>query len=41
VNPRAMGTEEEILTVFRRVRDDLREQLIPLLRQRSAGKNVQ
>jgi arsenate reductase len=37
----ATGTEEEILTVFRRVRDDLREQIIPLLRQRSAGKNVQ
>jgi arsenate reductase len=38
---RASGTEEEVLTVFRRVRDDLREQIIPFLRQRSAGKNVQ
>ena len=30
----ATGTEEEILTVFRRVRDDLRGQMIPLLRER-------
>jgi arsenate reductase len=30
----ATGTEKEILTVFRRVRDDLREQLIPLLWER-------
>jgi arsenate reductase len=37
----ATGTEEEILTVFRRVRDDLREQLIPLLKERGEGKNVQ
>lgn len=32
---KATGTEEEILTVFRRVRDDLREQLVPLLREKS------
>jgi arsenate reductase (thioredoxin) len=39
----ATGTEEEIMAVFRRVRDDLREHLVPLLRQKaqqrqSAGK---
>ena len=28
------GSEEEILTEFRRVRDDLRERLVPLLRER-------
>jgi arsenate reductase len=37
----ATGTDEKILTVFRRVRDDLREQLIPLLKERGEGKNVQ
>ena len=31
---KATGTEEGILTVFRRVRDDLRGQLIPLLLER-------
>lgn len=31
---KATGTEEEILTAFRRVRDDLRARLIPLLQQR-------
>ncbi len=31
---KATGTEEEILTEFRRVRDDLRERLGPLLRER-------
>jgi arsenate reductase (thioredoxin) len=31
---KATGTEEEILTVFRRVRDDLRGQLIPLFLER-------
>ena len=31
---RAAGTEEEIMAVFRRVRDDLRQQLIPLLREK-------
>ena len=30
----AAGPEEEIMAIFRRVRDDLREQLIPLLRER-------
>lgn len=29
----ATGTEEEILTVFRRVRDDIRERLVPLLQE--------
>jgi arsenate reductase len=29
------GSEEEILAVFRRVRDDLRERLVPLLRDRA------
>jgi len=31
---KATGTEEEIMTVFRRVRDDLREHLVPLLREK-------
>jgi arsenate reductase len=31
----ATGSEEEILAVFRRVRDDLRERLVPLLRDRA------
>jgi arsenate reductase (thioredoxin) len=31
---RAAGTEEEIMAVFRQVRDDLRQQLIPLLREK-------
>ncbi len=31
---KATGTEEEIMAAFRRVRDDLRGQLIPLLRER-------
>ena len=30
----AAGPEEEIMAVFRRVRDDLRQQLIPLLREK-------
>ncbi len=34
---RATGTEEEILTEFRRVRDDLRAKLIPLLREKLAA----
>ncbi len=34
----ATGTEEEILTVFRRVRDEMRQGLIPLLQERLAGK---
>ena len=29
----ATGTEEEIMAVFRRVRDEMRQQLIPLLRE--------
>ena len=32
---KAAGTEEEIMTVFRRVRDDLREHLVPLLREKA------
>ena len=32
---RAVGTETEILAVFRQVRDQMREQLVPLLRQKS------
>lgn len=38
---RATGTEEEILAAFRQVRDALRDQLVPLLEQKSqktAGK---
>jgi arsenate reductase (thioredoxin) len=34
----ATGTEEEILTVFRRVRDEMRQRLIPLVQERLAGK---
>ena len=30
----ATGTEEEILKVFRRVRDEMRQQIIPLLKER-------
>jgi len=32
---RATGTEEEIMAVFRRVRDDLRGKLVPLLREKA------
>ena len=32
---KAAGTEEEIMTVFRRVRDGLREHLVPLLREKA------
>jgi arsenate reductase len=32
---KATGTEEDIITVFRRVRDDLRERLVPLLREKA------
>jgi arsenate reductase len=35
---RATGTETEILAVFRRVRDEMRHQLVPLLRQKSGMK---
>jgi arsenate reductase len=31
---KATGTEEEILTVFRQVRDDMRTQFMPLLREK-------
>jgi arsenate reductase len=31
---RASGTEEEIMAVFRQVRDALREQLVPLLKEK-------
>lgn len=34
----ATGTEEEILAVFRRVRDDLRERLGDLLREKLKGR---
>ncbi len=32
---KATGTEEEIMVVFRQVRDDLRGQLVPLLRDKA------
>ncbi len=32
----ATGTEEEIMAAFRRVRDDLRKELIPLLKEKVA-----
>jgi arsenate reductase len=37
---RFTGTEEEVITGFRRVRDDMRRQLIPLLKEREEGKNI-
>ena len=36
---KATGSEEEIMAAFRRVRDAMREQLIPLLRENSIGEN--
>ena len=36
---KATGSEAEIMTVFRQVRDALREQLVPLLREKSPRKN--
>ena len=36
---RATGTEEEIIAAFRQVRDALREQLVPLLREKSREKD--
>ena len=43
LNPKALvtppGTEEEIMAAFRQVRDALRDQLMPLLREKSSGKN--
>lgn len=35
---KATGTEEEILAEFRRVRDDLRARLVPLLREKLAKR---
>jgi len=37
---KATGTEEEILTAFRRVRDALRDELIPLLQRKAQAKNI-
>jgi len=36
---KATGTKEEIMAAFRQVRDALREQLVPLLREKSPRKN--
>jgi arsenate reductase len=36
---KAAGTEEEIMAAFRQVRDALREQLVPLLREKFREKN--
>ncbi|OGR26497.1 MAG: arsenate reductase [Desulfobacca sp. RBG_16_60_12] len=36
---KATGTEEEIMAAFRQVRDALRGQLVPLLREKSPRKN--
>ena len=36
---KATGSEEEIMLAFRQVRDALREQLVPLLREKSLRKN--
>jgi arsenate reductase len=35
---KATGAEEEIMAEFRRVRDDMRRQLIPLLKERLAAR---
>jgi arsenate reductase len=35
---RAQGSEAEIMAVFRKVRDEMREQLIPLLEREAAGQ---
>ena len=35
----ATGTEEEIMTVFRQVRDDLRAKLIPLIQEKAVAAN--
>ena len=35
---KATGTEAEIMTEFRRVRDDMREQLVALLKKKAAPK---
>ncbi len=34
---RATGSEEEIMAAFRRVRDEMKEKLLPLLRQEAEG----
>ncbi len=36
---KATGSEEEIMAAFRQVRDALREQLVPLLREKSREKD--
>ncbi len=36
---KATGSEEEIMAVFRQVRDALRQQLVPLLREKSERKD--
>jgi len=36
---KAVGAEAEIMAAFRQVRDDLRKQLVPLLREKSQRKN--
>jgi arsenate reductase len=33
---RAQGTDEEIMAVFRRVRDEMRQKLVPLLEEKAA-----
>jgi arsenate reductase len=35
---KATGSEEEIMAVFRQVRDDMRATLIPLLREKARGR---
>ncbi len=35
---RAAGSEDEIMAVFRRVRDEMRQQLIPLLKEKLPGQ---
>jgi arsenate reductase len=37
---RATGSEDEILTAFRQVRDEMREKLIPLLSQEAEGPKI-
>jgi arsenate reductase len=36
---KATGTEEEIMAAFRRVRDDMRAQLIPFLKEKAAARS--
>jgi arsenate reductase len=35
---RATGTEEEVMAAFRQVRDAMRAQVIPLLRQKAGAR---